>query len=40
MKTHSRVLLVIGIAAISLQAQQKHPDLNGVWQGPYTFNLE
>src|SRR5215813_13123938 len=39
MKTHLRVLLVIGIAAISLQAQQKHPDLNGVWQGPYTPDL-
>jgi len=39
MKTHLRVLLVIAIAAISLQAQQKHPDLNGVWQGPYTPDL-
>src|SRR5215471_1262975 len=39
MKTHLRVLLVIGIAAISLQAQQKHPDLNGVSQGPYTPDL-
>jgi hypothetical protein len=39
MKTHLRVLLVIVIAAISLQAQQKHPDLDGVWQGPYTPDL-
>ena len=38
MKTHLRVLLVIVIAAISLQAQQ-HPDLDGVWQGPYTPDL-
>src|SRR5215831_18138729 len=39
MKTSVRVFLVMVIGAISLQAQQKHPDLNGVWQGPYTPDL-
>src|SRR5215471_14614378 len=39
MKSYIRTLLVIVIAASSLRAQQKHPDLNGVWQGPYTPDL-
>src|SRR5262245_60311451 len=39
MKTYCRILLVIAVVAIPLAAQQKHPDLNGVWQGPYTPDL-
>src|SRR5215468_10206524 len=39
MKTYLRVLLVIVIASVSVEAQQKHPDMNGVWQGPYTPDL-
>src|SRR5262245_18951973 len=36
---------VIGLALLGIEsvtraaAQQKHPDLNGVWQGPYTPDL-
>ena len=39
MKKYLRILAVIAIAAIPLSAQQKHPDLNGIWQGPYTPDL-
>jgi hypothetical protein len=39
MKTFLRVLLVILAAILPLMAQQNHPNLNGVWQGPYTPDL-
>jgi len=39
MKTYLAILLFVVLAAIPGQAQQKHPDLNGVWQGPYTPDL-
>lgn len=43
MKINFRLLLIaaalIAAAAGSLSAQQKRPDLNGVWQGPYTPDL-
>jgi hypothetical protein len=39
MKTFFRFLAWILIAVAPLAAQQKHPDLNGVWQGPYTPDL-
>jgi hypothetical protein len=39
MKLHFRIALIIAFAALPLAAQQKHPDLNGIWQGPYTPDL-
>ena len=39
MKIHLQVLLAIAVAVLPLGAQQKRPDLNGVWQGPYTPDL-
>jgi hypothetical protein len=39
MKTFLRVFLVILIAILPLMAQQNRPNLNGVWQGPYTPDL-
>ena len=39
MKTYFRVVLLIAVTAVPLAAQQKRPDLNGVWQGPYTPDL-
>lgn len=39
MRTLLKLLVLIGLAASPLLAQQKHPDLNGVWQGPYTPDL-
>jgi hypothetical protein len=39
MKTSFRVLLLIAGMALPIAAQQKRPDLNGVWQGPYTPDL-
>ena len=39
MKIYLGTLLVIMLAGIPLKGQQKHPDLNGVWQGPYTPDL-
>src|SRR5512138_1951903 len=39
MKIYLGTLLVIMLAVIPLKGQQKHPDLNGVWQGPYTPDL-
>ena len=39
MKLHSRIVVIIALAALPLAAQQKHPDLNGIWQGPYTPDL-
>jgi hypothetical protein len=39
MRNYLRILAVIALAAIPVAAQQKHPDLNGVWQGPYTPDL-
>jgi hypothetical protein len=39
MRTLLKLLVLIGLAASPLAAQQKHPDLNGVWQGPYTPDL-
>src|SRR5215469_8818493 len=39
MKLHFRIALIIVLAALPLAAQQKHPDLNGIWQGPYTPDL-
>jgi hypothetical protein len=39
MKTLFKIFTVIGLAALPLAAQQKHPDLNGVWEGPYTPDL-
>jgi hypothetical protein len=34
-------LVLLGLQSVTLPApaQQKHPDLNGVWQGPYTPDL-
>jgi hypothetical protein len=39
MKRNLAVLALVVFAAMPLSAQQKHPDLNGVWQGPYTPDL-
>jgi hypothetical protein len=39
MKIHLQILVAIAIMALPLEAQQKYPDLNGVWQGPYTPDL-
>ena len=39
MKTYCRLVVLIAFTALPLTAQQKHPDLNGVWQGPYTPDL-
>src|SRR5580765_1495280 len=39
MKKFLPILAVIALAALPLGAQQKHPDLNGIWQGPYTPDL-
>src|SRR5215471_12303227 len=39
MKIHFWIVVVIALAALPLAAQQKHPDLNGIWQGPYTPDL-
>jgi hypothetical protein len=39
MRTLLKVLLLAGLAAPAFAAQEKHPDLNGVWQGPYTPDL-
>jgi len=39
MKAFFRFFAWILIAAAPLAAQQKHSDLNGVWQGPYTPDL-
>src|SRR4051812_46978667 len=33
------VLLAALVGAGPLTAQQSHPDLNGIWQGPYTPDL-
>jgi hypothetical protein len=39
MEKYFHGLLLIALAAFPLQAQPKHPDLNGVWEGPYTPDL-
>jgi hypothetical protein len=39
MKLHFRIAVIIVLAALPLAAQQKRPDLNGIWQGPYTPDL-
>jgi hypothetical protein len=39
MNLHFRLAVIIAFAALPLAAQQKHPDLNGIWQGPYTPDL-
>jgi hypothetical protein len=39
MRNLVKILFGVGLSASSLVAQQKHPDLNGVWQGPYTPDL-
>lgn len=39
MNRYFAVLALIVFAAIPLAGQQKPPDLNGVWQGPYTPDL-
>jgi hypothetical protein len=39
MRTLPKLLVLIGLSVSPLSAQQKHPDLNGVWQGPYTPDL-
>ena len=39
MKIHLQILVAIAVSALPLGAQQKYPDLNGVWQGPYTPDL-
>jgi hypothetical protein len=39
MKRFLKIAFAIAAAAVASEAQQKHPDLNGVWQGPYTPDL-
>ena len=39
MKTYAGIVLLVAAMAVPLAAQSKHPDLNGVWQGPYTPDL-
>ena len=39
MKMHLQILVAIAVMGLPLGAQQKYPDLNGVWQGPYTPDL-
>jgi len=39
MKIYLGILVVILFLAFPVAAQLKHPDLNGVWQGPYTPDL-
>jgi hypothetical protein len=39
MKIRSWIPALITLVALPLAAQQRHPDLNGVWQGPYTPDL-
>lgn len=39
MKRFLQIVAVIALAAFPVTAQDKHPDLNGVWQGPYTPDL-
>ena len=34
-----QIVTLIWFATLPLAAQQTHPDLNGVWQGPYTPDL-
>ena len=39
MKRLLQILAGIALAVLPLTAQQRQPDLNGVWQGPYTPDL-
>ena len=39
MRTLLKLLFWTALAVAPLGAQEKHPDLNGVWQGPYTPDL-
>ena len=39
MRTLLKLLFWTALAAAPVAAQEKHPDLNGVWQGPYTPDL-
>lgn len=39
MKRVFKILVLIALAVAPLAAQQKHPDLNGIWEGPYTPDL-
>jgi hypothetical protein len=34
-----QIVTFLLLATLPLAAQQKHPDLNGIWQGPYTPDL-